>query len=176
MMRRALFVMTAGLCLVVFAGCGNFTAKEDSAAKRSDIKKLLALTGVNDMSKMMIDSMVGSYRAGVQGVPEDFWRDFSAGVVYDEAAEILIPRYEKAFTHAQIRGVLAFYESPTGKRFLEVMPGIMQDSRIPIIQWADKYAHKLEAELTAKGYKIPEQPQDSMAVPLNLPEDGIAGK
>lgn len=175
MARRALLVVAAGLCLVVFAGCGKVPAKEDTSAKRSDIRKLLSLTGVDDMSKMMIDSMVGSYRAGVQGVPEDFWRDFSAGVVYDEAAEILIPQYEKVFTHAQIREVIAFYESPTGKRFLEVMPGIMQDSRIPIIQWADKYARKLETELTAKGYKLPEQPQNAMVVPPAMPDSQTAG-
>ena len=44
-----------------------------------------------------------------------------------ELSDLAIPVYAKYFTHEEIKDMLAFYESPTGKRFTEQAPATIRD-------------------------------------------------
>ena len=42
--------------------------------------------------------------------------------------EISVPLYDKYFTEIELRDLVAFYKSPTGKKVIEVMPNLMAES------------------------------------------------
>ena len=53
----------------------------------------------------------------------------------DGFVKMMIPIYNKYFTHNEIRELIRFYESSIGKKLLEVTSGINQDSYTAGEQW-----------------------------------------
>lgn len=52
--------------------------------------------------------------------------------------EMTIPIYGKHFTHAEIRELLAFYETPIGKKAVRVLPEALSEGMITGQQWGKK--------------------------------------
>ncbi len=57
--------------------------------------------------------------------------------------EITIPIYDKHLTHGEIRGLLEFYESPLGRKMVEISPKLMEDSMNAGQQWAQQNSQKV---------------------------------
>lgn len=62
--------------------------------------------------------------------------------VEDEVAR----QYATHFTEQELKDILAFYESPTGKKMLVEQPKVVNNS----MQFAQNWANKLSTEVTAK--------------------------
>ena len=48
-------------------------------------------------------------------------------VKFKDIKEYLVTIYDKYFTHEDIKSLIAFYESPAGKKYLDTMPEITQE-------------------------------------------------
>jgi hypothetical protein len=49
-----------------------------------------------------------------------------------------------------VKQLLAFYETPLGKRMIEVMPALQQASAQAGVEWAQQLVPQLQAELLAR--------------------------
>ena len=98
---------------LVLIGALNIVAdeKSDSAAvsKRADIKRLMEVTDVSNLGIQIMNRLVLTMKKGRSEVP---WDDFMAEFDINEFIEMIIPIYEKHFTHEEIKQLIAFYESP----------------------------------------------------------------
>ena len=61
--------------------------------------------------------------------------------------------YEKNFTAAELRDVLAFYRTPTGKKFTKTMPAVAQESMQVGQRWAQGITPKLAERIKARAQK-----------------------
>jgi Uncharacterized protein conserved in bacteria (DUF2059) len=46
----------------------------------------------------------------------------------DELIDAMVPIYQRHFTHADLVGVIEFYSSATGQKYLKEMPAMMSES------------------------------------------------
>ena len=65
---------------------------------------------------------------------------------------MLTPIYQKYLTQKELEDVLAFYESPAGKKISEVTPDITKEA-VQVGQiWGASMVTKIQAKMKEKGY------------------------
>jgi hypothetical protein len=158
---RAAFVAVA-LCVAPLAH-----ASDDVAAKQADIRKLLVLTGSAQIGAQVMTQMMASLKQAMPQVPERFWHDFQNEVKTDELRELIVPIYDKHLSHDDVKNLIKFYETPTGKHFISEMPGITQESITAGQAWGQ-----------AIGRRVMEKLQQESAAQKNAPasRDGTKQK
>lgn len=114
--------------------------------------KLMEVTGAGDIGVQMMNQMIAAFKQGDQQVPDKFWTDFMSEVDPNELVEMCVPSYEKHFTHAEIRELLAFYETPLGKKLIKTQPVIMQECMIAGQEWGRKLGERIAKKLQAEDY------------------------
>ncbi len=123
-----------------------------AAAKRKDIRRLLELSGSAKLGLQMMDQMMGQFRGMMPNVPPEFWDDFRQGVDMDDLINLIVPVYERHFTHDDVRGLIAFYESDVGRKLVSVQPAILKDSMTAGEAWGRDIAARVTERLRVKGY------------------------
>jgi hypothetical protein len=123
---------------------------EGKPSKTDDVRKLLTLSGVPQLGKQVVSNLVAGMRKEAPNVPERFWTDFRDGVRTEELLELIVPIYERALTAEEVKALLAFYESPAGKKFVALQPTLTQQSIAVSERWsqglADRAITKLKSE------------------------------
>jgi hypothetical protein len=118
------------------------TQTPDSTAFRADIRKLLKLTGSDKLALQMMDQLMASFRNASPDVPPEFWDSFAREINGDELIEKIIPVYERNLTHEDVKGLIAFYETPLGAKVISTMPTITQESMGVGQEWGTELAQK----------------------------------
>lgn len=67
----------------------------------------------------------------------------------DGFMEELIKVYDQAYTEPEVNDIVAFYQSPTGKKTIRLMPELMQRGQVIGMQWGQSLAPQIEAEIKA---------------------------
>jgi uncharacterized protein len=58
-----------------------------------------------------------------------FVREVQQSISFKELADqVYYPMYDRHFSEPELKDILAFYDSPTGKRTIQVMPQLVQES------------------------------------------------
>lgn len=156
-MRKSGYVILAGM--LMFA-CTVADAAEISAEKRAAIDEMLTITGAKKLAPMMADSMVdasiemarqqdpGLSEQALQVIREETSRIIKEEMFdNDSFAPRFYPLYDKYFTEAELREMLDFYSTPIGKKVIEVMPALMQDSIKIGQEWAASFMPRLQGRL-----------------------------
>lgn len=120
--------------------------------KLGAIKKLLELTGTTDIAKHVISQSIDQYRQLYPQVPDDQWGKVRGNVNENGLTERLAPLYDKHFTYDEIQGMLAFYETPLGKKLLSSMPDLTQSTDHVSRQWGKELANQIVDHLTKAGF------------------------
>ncbi len=152
---------------------------EDSE-KINDIQTLIKLTGGADkMAKQMMEQTVLVAKQSGLKIPDDFWKEFLTDTENDTLIKKMIPIYNKYFTHEQIREIIKFYQSPGGKKLIEVMPDVTRESWGVVGEWWQKISERVQQKLFQEGYlddagKIadPSKQPSQHAVPLSQSSSG----
>ncbi len=113
------------------------------ADKKDDIRKLLRLTGSGDLGKQVATQLLGTFKAQNPKVPQKFWDDFAKEIKAEDLIEMVVPIYDKHLSHEDIKVVIAFYETPTGKRFVKSLPQLTQESMAAGQKWGMALAQKV---------------------------------
>ena len=72
----------------------------------------------------------------------------------DELYNLTIPVYDKHLDEKKIDGLIEFYQSETGKAYVEKMPIILKDSMQIGAAWGQKMMIEIFEELKKKGYEV----------------------
>jgi hypothetical protein len=141
-------------CLIVLL-LAIFTAavSAQDTEKRADIRRLLELTGSAELGIDIMEQMIGNYKMSFPDVPSDFWDNFMEEVSPDDLIDLIIPIYDRYLTHREIRNIIAFYETPTGKKLIRVLPLIQQDSYDAGTAWGLEISNRVIEKLKQKGYR-----------------------
>ena len=139
--------------LVIFAlfAAAGFS-QEKSAEKEKDIIRLLEITNAKDLASQVFDMMIPQIAQLTPNVPQDVWDLMRQKIDIDDFVDMFIDIYDRHFSHEEIKQLIAFYETPVGRRFVQETPGITKDSMQAGQEWGMRLGLKIMQELKKGGY------------------------
>lgn len=76
----------------------------------------------------------------------------------EEIIDIVAAVYATRFTEAELKELLAFYRSAVGKKFVAVLPSVLEESFVKTQEWSGKISEEivigLRAEMKKRGHTI----------------------
>jgi uncharacterized protein len=141
------------LALIVMFSCLTVAHAEISKDKRTEIERMLRLTGMEKMMDQVKNQMISAMKGQMKTVPDSFWEKVRANMDTHELLEKIIPLYDKYYTLEDLKAVNAFYESPAGQKVLSTLPQIMKESMKIGQEWGEKIGRQAaeEAQQESKG-------------------------
>ena len=121
--------------------------RAEETQKQKDIRKLLKITGSGELGTQVMSQMIGNMKKAMPQVPDKFWSDFMKEVHTEELVDLIVPVYDRNLTHDDVKELIKFYESPTGKKFVSVLPKITQESMSVGEKWGRELAMKVMTKL-----------------------------
>lgn len=153
--RAALLLFFVAALLALPVRAQKPEAPAISPAKRALIERLLELTGASNMSKQLMDAMIANFRKSSPEVPAEFWDRFQKEIDMDQLMNEIFPIYDRHLSEEDLKGVVAFYESPVGRKVTAELPAIMQESMSVGQSWgmalAKRITETLRKEKETKG-------------------------
>jgi len=143
-MKKLIFVLAFVIGTSAFGIYGQ--------TKNDDILKLLRVSGADKMADQMMALIIPQFKQLVPGIPDAFWVKFREKLNMDDLLFACIPAYSKFYTHDEIKQLIKFYESPLGKRMVEVTPLLTQETMAIGQKWGEKLGQDIVNELIKDGY------------------------
>lgn len=146
-------VWAGALCLSLLAASPSAFAAD--AAGVTTAKQIMDLTGGLKVFSPLIAGVVEQARLFYLQQNPGFGKDLNeiAGKIrkdleprFSELTDALAKQYADAFTDQEMKDILAFYQSPVGKKMIALQPKLTDQS----MQFAQDWANKLSEEVTAK--------------------------
>ena len=135
------------LLAFVFVGFGAFAQTDPFEA---DILKMQQINGSQGTTDAMFGQIVAQLKASKPEVTEAKWAALKKDVFdveVNDLKKMLIPVYKKLFTPEEVKAIVAFYESPVGKKLAEQSPQIATESMQVTQQWGMGLFGKIQAYL-----------------------------
>jgi len=129
-------------------------------SKAALIRRLLDLTRATDLALLAMESAIPGQRAANPQLPREFW-DLLALRARQQASrlvDMLLPVYDEQFTVAQLRQLVAFYESPLGRHLIKVQPVIATQSVEAGRQWGAQIGAEVARDIARGGAPLPSRP------------------
>jgi hypothetical protein len=136
------------LCIII----AGISASVFGQSKRQDIIKLLGVSNTGLQAAQMFDLMLPNLKLMAPDAPLTFWTMVKSKLDIDGFVNLFIPIYDKYFSHDDIKELIQFYESPIGKKLLDVTPLMTQESYHIGEEWGQKLALDVLNELRQQGY------------------------
>lgn len=131
-----------------------------SPEQRAAIKRLLELTKVIEEELKSVEPAFERFKLSSPNVPAQVWEDlkkeFYAEFSSEMFLETYVPIYARKFSAAEVKELIKFYESPTGRKLAEAMPSIRQEAFLVGFKRGQQLRLRLQELLRAKGYATPE--------------------
>ena len=167
------------LCSLVFAllivNLVEAGVKTINPEKGVDIRKLIKLTGLEEVVILSADSVVDKIfpilkkaiaknNPAVTDAVLAIMKTTTISLVKRQISspgglvDRVIPIYDRHYTHNEIRALIKFYESPLGKKMASIRPEITREGIVVAEQWV-RYLEPLliqaiEKSLEKKGYVV----------------------
>jgi hypothetical protein len=124
-------------------------------AKRRLKRPLLAQVRVTDQALQAMEQQIPAQRAVNPRVPPEFWDRFleQARARRGELEEGYAALYDRHFSVAEIRELLAFYDTPIGRRFLEVQPVLMREGIALGQEWGSRIGAEVGRTMGGEGVR-----------------------
>jgi uncharacterized protein len=138
------------------------------AEKRANIEALLKDTGMLANMSRLIDlltpQIMGSLKKENRKIPDAAWDEFT-GICAEEMKrslpeleEPVIAIYDENFSADEIKQLVAFYQSPVGRRIVIQLPQLMQQSVSMGQSWGQqagaRAVERIRAAAKQKGYDL----------------------
>ena len=177
MARRVFCVVTACAFLVIGQPAAAQTLGQAAAAARkappvdpavrADIARLMDITGQSalgvQIATTVADAILNGMRQSQKDIPprvieivrEVFNTEFTKGLTSPEVIDKQVAIYAKYYTHADIKGLIAFYESDLGRKAIANTPHLIREGAAIGEEWAKAsmpgMLKVLESRLRAEG-------------------------
>ncbi|NET72948.1 MAG: DUF2059 domain-containing protein [Sphaerospermopsis sp. SIO1G2] len=158
LISATLISLTASINLPAFAQTASETpikqqliANANKTEKINNIKKLLEITNEKAMTQQMMNQMFSTMKSQYPNLPASFWNAFMAEIDIDKMVNESIPLYDKYFTNEEIKGMIAFYQTPLGKKTLNVLPQITTEFMNIGVKYGREAAQRAIEKLKSQG-------------------------
>jgi hypothetical protein len=155
-MRMHLWIRIACLSLgLLAAGPAGAQSQTPSPEAMTAAREMMVAMGAPDQFKRIVPALVGRLKQAIVRNRPHLERDFddiipllieSMDARMNEAFEEVAALYARMFTAEELREVVAFVRGPTGQKFLQKQPQMIQESTA----LGQRYAESLGAEFRAR--------------------------
>lgn len=107
------------------------SAQTQSKEYQETLQKMLTISGGFASAEIMVPQLIEMMRQNMPGITEEFLKELSTAMTekfLNRMVEIMIPIYQKHLTLADLKQIIAFYESPIGKKWGAATPLISKES------------------------------------------------
>lgn len=135
-------------------------AQDVAPDKRADIERLLEMTGVlklgQTLSQMMVAQLAEAVRAANPGIPDKLMQalpeEVNAVLVENTPAFVAmaVRVYDKYYTAADVKALIAFYSTPIGRKVIAVTPSLSQESMQIGMQWGQSLGPEIDRRIRAR--------------------------
>ena len=103
------------------------------AARSEEMLDQMMTQMTSGMEQGMQQALKGQTPTAAQKAKMDEFRNKLSALMHEELSfakmkDVYMQVYRESFTQEEVNGILAFYNSPAGKAFIEKMPAAMQKS------------------------------------------------
>ncbi|MDP9121164.1 MAG: DUF2059 domain-containing protein [Acidobacteriota bacterium] len=123
-------------------------------AREADIRKLMELSGSANIGMQVMNQMKAALQQSMKA-PDGFWDRFMKEVDPKELVDRIVPIYSRHFSEEDIQGMIAFYQTPLGRKLVTVMPQIAAESMVSGQEWGQQVAQRALAKLQKEPDKKP---------------------
>ncbi|SDM59321.1 DUF2059 domain-containing protein [Pedobacter antarcticus] len=131
------------------------TFGQENSTYRASLKKMMQVSGSEVAYKGVMNQMITMFKEKQSNVPKEFWDEVAIEMNKDalnQLINLVLPIYQKHLTEDDLTGVIAFYDTPVGKKFAEKTPVITQESMIAGQEWGLQIGQQVIDKLRNKGY------------------------
>lgn len=131
-------------------------AQSENQEYESTLKKMMEVTGSEASFNTVVNQMITMFK-NQQGndVPEKFWDELAKEMnssALDELTSKLVPVYQEHLSIEDLQGIIAFYNTPLGKKYAEKTPAITASSMEIGQTWGAELGMKIAKRLKDEGY------------------------
>lgn len=123
----------------------------------ASIRQLMVLSNARTSSTKTLESMRAPLRQMVPQVPEKVFNELFDELIAmcDDGVltELTVPIYARHFSKSEIRELIAFYQTPIGKKLSAESPKINQEASLAGQEFGRTWAMKFVEKLKARGYE-----------------------
>jgi hypothetical protein len=150
---RLAVTLAAVICALSPDSARAQTAAQPDAEKTRLARQLVATAHLADQAMQVIEQAIPTQRAANPRIPAEFWDRFiaQARARRGELEEEYVKLYDRNFTSAELKGMIAFYESPIGKRFVEVQPTLMREGMAMGQEWGTRIGSDVGRSMVSEG-------------------------
>lgn len=119
------------------------------------LKEMFEVSGVEETYEAAIIQMIEMYKQQSPQTDAALWDGLQnefLGTSIDDLVEMLVPVYQKHMTIEDLKGMIAFYTTPLGKKFVASTPAIMSESMLVGQMWGQKLGESFTKRLEERGY------------------------
>lgn len=118
------------ITVILFLLVSSTSFAQTDSTKAKDIKKLLEVSGTIKGVKTMMSQFMSMTKTNpaYKDAPEGFFDKVLTKIDFDELIMLYVPIYDKHFTHSEIKELIAYHESPIGRKVLEKQSALLADS------------------------------------------------
>jgi hypothetical protein len=155
------------LILVAFGGVARAQQPAPTPAAIALAREILVLKGASDMwdpiipntivraKNMFIQNNIGLAKELTE-VAEHLRAEYEPRTA--ELSNEVAKSYAARFTEAELRELLAFYKSPTGRKAIAEEPQVIDASAARMLEWGGKFSqeiiNKMRAEMKKRGHDL----------------------
>lgn len=146
---------SAILLFILYAS--SFAMGQTDKKYTATLKKMFEVSGTEESYKVVIGQMLSMFKEQYSNVDAQIWdelgQEFQKASL-DELTTMLVPVYSKYLTQSDLEQVIAFYQSPAGKKFASKTPLIMGESMQVGQEWGLKIGQEFMKKLQQRGYSL----------------------
>lgn len=137
-------------------------AEEITTAKQNDIRQLIEMTGGTNIAKLFASGssqqMFKMLKASRPDIPDralvimerEMLALFSEKLTAPGGLmDMIVPIYAKHLSHQEIRELIAFYQTPLGRKTISVLPLVTQESMQAGQRWGQALGPEMEKRVIA---------------------------
>ena len=118
------------------------------------VVKLMKMMDMNDsilqMLEMTIRAQVPQLEAEIPGFPSEVWvNQILLRVGIDSVLYQMAPVYKSYYTNEEIVELIAFYETPLGRKLTKELPQIIQETMVAAQTWGERLMEKVVKDLNS---------------------------
>jgi uncharacterized protein len=154
---------------LVWACLGPVTARaqQPTPAAVALAREVITIKGASGMTDPLVRGVIESVKNSLVPTNPNLTRELNdvATALHkeldgrsSEVLEQMAQAYAARFTEQDLKGLLTFYKSPLGQRFIKEEPIALEDGLKRAQQWADAFADtvmtRMRSEMQKKGHQL----------------------
>lgn len=148
-LMKTLSLFATALCLSV-----SLHAQVTDSYKET-LHEMFRVSGTEDTYHVAIEQMLGIFREQYAHIDIGTWEELKMEITQasiDDLTEMLAPVYAKHLTEEDLQGMIAFYETPLGKKYAMSNPLIVQESMQVGQAWGRQIGEDFVRKMKERGY------------------------